>query len=316
VGLQRGAAARAGRTHLGEMAELPEQRGLHSDVRGGDAPEQAEHRLEDGHPQPGVQVHDLLQGARGRGRDAIVWVHEGTHEEASTREAVDNEVAGDAARVEEGKHTHGVAVEPAPLTLAVAARGVGVLELRLVLCPRQGRLVAQQRPAGREPRVRGPKEHRVQGQGARLLLVVGVVPAAHVRQVEHVVVLIPLLGFGFGFGFGSGSGSGSGLGVGLGLGFGSGFGLRTSSGMAPWYMVRRSRSGLAPAPVAARAVGERGEVGVNWPKSAVKAASHLVEVGARVRGMGLGLGLGLGLGVGVGGWGWGLGLGGWGWGWG
>ena len=44
-------------------------------------------------------------------------------------------------------------------------------------------------------------------------------------------------------------------------------------------MVSRSSSALAPAPVAARAAGERGEVGVNWPKSAVKAASHLVGVG-------------------------------------
>ena len=46
------------------------------------------------------------------------------------------------------------------------------------------------------------------------------------------------------------------------------------SGSAPWYMVSRSSIGLAPAPVAATAAGERGEVGVNCPKSAVKAASH------------------------------------------
>ena len=90
------------RTHLREVAELSEERGLHGDVRGGDAPEQAEHRLEDGHPQAGVEVHDLLQGARRRGRDAVVGMHEGAYEEAAARDAVDDEVAWDAAGVEEG----------------------------------------------------------------------------------------------------------------------------------------------------------------------------------------------------------------------
>ena len=182
------------RTHLGEVAELSEERGLHRDVRGGYAPEQAEHRLEDGHPQARVEAHDLLQGARRRGRDVVVGVHEGAHEEAAAREAVDDEVAGDAAGVEEREHAHGVAVEPAPLALVVATRGVGVLQLRLVLRPGQGRLVAQERPAGRKPRVRGPQQRGVEGQGARLLAVVRVVPAAHVREVKHVVVVVTLLG--------------------------------------------------------------------------------------------------------------------------
>ena len=40
--------ARAVVTHLGEVAELAEEGGLHCDVRGRDAAEQVEHRLEDG----------------------------------------------------------------------------------------------------------------------------------------------------------------------------------------------------------------------------------------------------------------------------
>ena len=181
-------------THLGEVAELAEEGGLHRDVRGRDAPEQVEHRLEDGHAQRGVEEHDLLQRARRRRRDAVVGVDEGAHEEAAPRGAVDDEVARDAARVEEGEHAHRVAVQPAPLLLVVAARGVGVLELRLVLRARQRRLVAQQRPVGRGARVRGPQQGRVEREGARLLAVVRVVPAAHVGEVEHVVVLVALLG--------------------------------------------------------------------------------------------------------------------------
>ena len=55
-----------------------------------------------------------------------------------------------------------------------------MLELRLVLRTRERRLVAQQRPVGRGARMRGPQEGRVEREGAGLLAVVRVVPAAHV----------------------------------------------------------------------------------------------------------------------------------------